>query len=190
MKEYQPKQPRLVTWSDLQAVEAMKPDAKRALLNHFATLGSKKRLLVWSIWRQGEKSILASIAEGSDDRRAANALRRKRDAWNDLLFLAAVRIVQNEEYTNRQQYLINDIKTRADEAKRKRYAQSVKQKILRQYDLIDRLHRHYGDWSSVIEAIKRKPKKGEPNPFAELRRENLTAKYLATVISVERKFRE
>lgn len=191
MKEYAPNQPRLITWLDITSLSDVKAPTRRALLGFFSRLGNRKRLLVWSLWRQSEKSVPASLPpDDTEAKKAYNNLHRKRDQFNDLAFLAACRIVQNEEYTTKQAALIDDIKTRAAEAKRRRYAMSMKQIILRDYDLIVKLWRKYGSWSAVLQTIKRKPKAGEPDPFRDLRnKKSLTAKYLATVISVEAKFR-
>ena len=63
---------------------------------------------------------------------------------------------------------------------------SKKQKILRAFDEIEILWNKYGAWSSVLQAIKRKPLKGDYDPFRELRREHLTAHYLASIMSEER----
>ncbi len=190
MKEYGLSKPRLVTWRDITNLAHIEAATRRAPLDFFARLGDEKRLLVWSLWRQSEKSVPASLPpDDPEAKKAYSNLHRKRDSYNDLAFLAACRIVQNEEYTTKQEKQINDIKTRADEARRRRYAGSAKQIIIRNYDLIVGLWRKYGSWSAVMQTIKKRPRPGDPDPFRELRtKKTLTAKYLATVISVEAKF--
>lgn len=187
MKEYQPTPFRLITWGDLQAVAGLTTTGKRELLMYYSHLGGEKRRLVMSIWRQSLQSVKTSTKEESDERRAVNNLARdNRDEFNDRSLLAAIRIVANREYTNAQELHARDFHAIAESKRRERWRKSRKHKILRQYDLITKLYKRYGRWSEVIKAIRRKPPTGDPNPFAELRREKLTAKYLSSVISEER----
>ena len=187
MKEYQPDPFRLITWNDLQAVAGLTTTGKRELLAYYSRLGGEKRRLVMSIWRQALQSVKASTKEESDERRAVNNLARdNRDEFNDRSLLAAIRIVENHEYTNAQELSVRDYHTVAESKRQERWKKSLKHKIWRQYDLITKLYKRYGRWSEVIKAIRRKPPTGDPNPFAELRGEKITAKYLASVISEER----
>ena len=187
MKEYTPDPPRLITWSDLQTVAGFTDQGKRHLLEYYARLGSDKRRLVLSVFQQGLKSAKESTEEGTPDRRAVSKLARdNREEFNDRALLAAIRIVQNREYTSGQEHRARDYKAQAETKRRARWRKSKKQKIIRQYDLIEKLYQKYGSWGAVLKAIKRQPPSGDPNPFAELRREPITAKYLASVMSAER----
>ena len=187
MKEYQPDPFRLITWKDLQSVAGLTTTGKRDLLVYYSRLGGEKRRLVMSIWRQAVQTVKVSTEEESAERRAANNLARdNRDEYNDRALLAAIRIVVNHEYTHAQELNARDFRAIAESKRRERWRKSLKHKILRQYDLITKLYDRYGRWSEVIKAIRRKPPVGDPNPFAELRGEKISAKYLASVISEER----
>lgn len=190
MKEYRPDAPRLVTWHDMQGIAGRKPAAIRSILSYYARVGKDKRRLVLNIWRKSIQSVQDSTEPDSADRRAANRLAREnREEWNDRALLAAIMIVQNEEYTTAQEHRARDLKRVAEDKKAAYYAGSKKQRIIRQYDLIEKLHRIYGSWGATLQAIKRRPPKGDPDPFRELRGVQITAKYLSNVMGAEKNFR-
>ena len=94
------------------------------------------------------------------------------------------------ELSRAQKYKTQDYNDAAEAARRKKWGNSKKQKILRVFDVIETLWNKFHSWSSVLQAIKRMPSMGDYDPFRELRREHLTAHYLASIMSEERRERK
>ena len=136
------------------------------------------------------QSVPESAIDEHEKQIIKKQMRDNRPQFNDNVFLACVRAIQMGELSRAQKYKTQDYNDAAEAVRRKKWGNSKKQKILRVFDVIETLWNKYHSWSSVLQAIKRKPPKGDYDPFRELRGEHLTAHYLASIVSEERRERK
>ncbi len=136
------------------------------------------------------QSVPESAVDEHERKIIQKQMRDNRPQFNDNVFLACVRAIQIGELSRAQKYKTQDYNDAAEAARRSKWRMSKKQKILRAFDEIEILWNKYGSWSSVLQAMKRKPPKGDYDPFREVRGEHLTAHYLASTMSEERRARK
>lgn len=160
------------------------------MMRHFGMLAIGKRLVCWEMFTGAMQSVPESAVDEHERKIIQKQMRENRSRFNDNVFFACVRAVLLEELSREQQHKAQDYNDAAEAARRAKWRMSRKQKILRAFDEIEILWKKYGSWSSVLQAMKRRPPKGDYDPFRELRRERLTAHYLSSIMSEERRARK
>ena len=190
MKMYKGQPPRRITWKDTQTAAGFAASTRAEMIRHFGRWDTGKRLVCWELFADAWQSVPASAVNEHERKIIQKQMRDNRPLFNDNVFLACVRAIQLGELSRAQKYKTQDYNDAAEAARRSKWRMSKKQKILRAFDEIEILWNKYGSWSSVFQAIKRKPPRGDYDPFHELRREQLTAHYLASIMSGERKSRK
>ncbi len=190
MKQYKGQPPRRITWKDAQTAAGFAAPARAELIRHFGRWDTGKRLFCWEMFADAWQSVPESAIDEHEKQIIKKQMRDNRPQFNDNVFLACVRAIQMGELSRAQKYKTQDYNDAAEAARRKKWGNSKKQKILRAFDVIETLWNKYHSWSSVLQAIKRRPPKGDYDPFRELRGEHLTAHYLASIVSEERRERK
>ncbi len=190
MKQYKGQPPRRITWKDTQTAAGFADITRAEMMRRFGMLAIGKRLVCWEMFAGAMQSVPESAVDEHERKIIHKQMRENRPRFNDNVFFACVRAILLEELSRGQKYKAQDYNDAAEIARRAKWRMSKKQKILRAFDEIEILWNKYGSWSSVLQAIKRKPPKGDYDPFRELRGEHLTAHYLASTMSEERRARK
>ncbi len=190
MKKYKTPPPRKITWHDVQTAAGFSDPTRAEMMRHFGLLATGKRLVGWEMFAAAMQSVPESAVDEHERKIIHKQMRENRPLFNDNVFFACVRAIILGELSRGQQFKAQDYNDAAEAARRAKWRMSKKQKILRAFDEIEILWEKYGSWSSVLQAIKRKPPKGDYDPFRELRGAHLTAHYLASIISEERRARK
>ncbi len=190
MKQYKGQPPRRITWKDTQTAAGFADITRAEMMRRFGMLAIGKRLVCWEMFAGAMQSVPESAVDEHERKIIHKQMRENRPRFNDNVFFACVRAILLEELSRGQKYKAQDYNDAAEIARRAKSRMSKKQKILRAFDEIEILWNKYGSWSSVLQAIKRKPPKGDYDPFRELRGEHLTAHYLASTMSEERRARK
>lgn len=190
MKPYKRTPPRKITWHDVQTAAGFSDTTRSEMMRHFGMLAIGKRLVCWEMFAGAMQSVPESAVDEHERKIIQRQIRENRPRFNDNVFFACVRAVLLGELSREQQHKAQDYNDAAEAARRAKWRMSKKQKILRAFDEIEILWNKYGSWSSVLQTMKRKPPKGDYDPFRELRGEHLTAHYLASIMSEERRARK
>ena len=190
MKQYKTQPPRKITWHDIQTAAGFADITRAEMMRRFGMLAIGKRLVCWEMFAGAMQSVPESAVDEHERQIIQKQMRENRPRFNDNVFFACVRAILLEELSRGQKYKAQDYNDAAEIARRAKWCMSKKQKILRAFDEIELLWKKYGAWSSVLQAMKRRPPKGDYDPFRELRREHLTAHYLASIMAGERKSRK
>lgn len=190
MKQYKGQPLRRITWKDTQTAAGFTASTRAEMIRHFGRWDTGKRLVCWEMFADAWQSVPASAVDEHERKIIQKQMRDNRPQFNDNVFLACVRAIQIGELSRAQRYRTQNYNDAAEAARRKKWGNSLKQKILRAFDALEILWNKYHSWSSVLQAIKRKPPQGDYDPFRELRKEHLTAHYLASIMAGERKSRK
>lgn len=190
MKQYKTQPPRKITWHDVQTAAGFADITRAEMMRRFGMLAIGKRLVCWEMFTGAMQSVPESAVDEHERKIIQKQIRENRPRFNDNVFFACVRAVLLGELSRGQKYRAQDYNDAAEAARRAKWRMSKKQKILRAFDEIEALWNKYGAWGAVLQAIKRRPPKGDYDPFLELRGERLTAHYLSSIMSEERRARK